>query len=60
MTRRIISYWLVALLSTSTLALTACGVKGDLETPPPLWGDKAKQDSSQDKTDDTSDDDLSD
>lgn len=24
--------------------LSACGVKGDLETAPPMWGDKAKQD----------------
>lgn len=28
----------------SAFVLSACGVKGDLQTPPPLWGDKAKQD----------------
>jgi len=22
--------------------LSACGIKGDLKTPPPLWGDKTK------------------
>ncbi len=27
----------------SSLVLGACGVKGQLKTPPPLWGDKAKQ-----------------
>ena len=24
-------------------ALGACGIKGDLDTPPPLWGDKTKK-----------------
>jgi len=23
--------------------LGACGIKGDLDTPPPLWGDKTKK-----------------
>ncbi len=27
----------------SSFVLGACGVKGNLKTPPPLWGDKAKQ-----------------
>jgi len=27
----------------STFILGACGVKGQLKTPPPLWGDKSKQ-----------------
>lgn len=27
----------------SSFMLGACGVKGQLKTPPPLWGDKAKQ-----------------
>jgi len=27
----------------STFMLGACGVKGQLKTPPPLWGEKAKQ-----------------
>jgi len=24
-------------------ALGACGIKGNLDTPPPLWGDKTKK-----------------
>ena len=24
----------------SSFALGACGIKGDLKTPPPIWGDK--------------------
>lgn len=28
----------------SALMLGACGVKGSLKTPPPLWGEQAKQD----------------
>ncbi len=33
----------------SAFALGACGVKGDLKTPPPLWGDKkAEQPQTQD------------
>ncbi len=28
----------------SSFVLVACGVKGSLKTPPPLWGEKAKQD----------------
>jgi len=26
----------------SSFALGACGVKGELKTPPPMWGDKSK------------------
>lgn len=33
---------LLALTLISAFALSACGVKGDLETPPPMWGDKSK------------------
>ncbi|NNE57995.1 MAG: hypothetical protein HKN36_07810 [Hellea sp.] len=29
----------------SSFALGACGVKGELKTPPPLWGEKPKADS---------------
>ena len=25
---------------TSSFALAGCGIKGNLKTPPPLWGDK--------------------
>jgi len=28
----------------SSFVLGACGVKGSLKTPPPLWGEKAKED----------------
>jgi len=38
------------LLSTFALGtLAACGIKGDLKTPPPIWGDKSKAE--QPKTD---------
>jgi predicted small lipoprotein YifL len=25
------------------LLLSACGIKGELETPPPIWGEKASE-----------------
>jgi len=25
----------------ATFLLSACGIKGELETPPPIWGDKS-------------------
>ncbi|NNC36574.1 MAG: hypothetical protein HKO02_03890 [Hyphomonadaceae bacterium] len=31
---------LVAASLIGAFALGACGIKGDLQTPPPLWGDK--------------------
>jgi len=34
---------IVLLSLISALALGACGIRGDLKTPPPLWGDKDKQ-----------------
>lgn len=34
---------LILTATISTFLLCACGVKGNLKTPPPLWGDKAKQ-----------------
>ncbi len=30
---------LMALLFVGSVTLTGCGIKGDLATPPPLWGD---------------------
>lgn len=33
---------LIAISLISAFALGACGIKGDLKTPPPLWGDKDK------------------
>ena len=37
MTRKILAIGLL-----SVFALSACGIKGDLKTPPPLWGDSDK------------------
>lgn len=34
---------IITLSIAMTFLLGACGVKGQLKTPPPLWGDKAKQ-----------------
>jgi len=30
------------LLLAAALLLSACGIKGDLETPPPIWGEKSE------------------
>jgi len=32
-----------ALVVLSALAATACGMRGDLERPPPIWGDPPEQ-----------------
>jgi predicted small lipoprotein YifL len=32
----------VGLLALTALAVAACGKRGTLERPPPMWGDKAK------------------
>ena len=32
---------IIAIITITALSLTGCGVKGELETPPPLWGDGA-------------------
>jgi len=42
---------LTALTLVSAFALSACGVKGKLDTPPPLWCDKSKAEKT-DKQDD--------
>ena len=34
---------LFTLTLISALALGGCGIKGDLETPPPIWGDKSSE-----------------
>lgn len=39
MTRRTYFNTLMVLTLTGTFALSACGIRGDLKTPPPLWGD---------------------
>jgi predicted small lipoprotein YifL len=41
-TRNIIAKFIPVVL-ISAFALGACGIKGDLKTPPPLWGDKGQQ-----------------
>jgi predicted small lipoprotein YifL len=33
---------LLASLIVAAASLSACGLKGDLNTPPPLWGDKTR------------------
>lgn len=38
--KRVTSFILVVL---SALAVTACGMRGDLERPPPMWGDATEQ-----------------
>lgn len=30
----------LALLFTGSVLLSGCGIKGSLDTPPPLWGDE--------------------
>lgn len=39
MKRRQISARLISLTLIMGFALSACGIRGDLKTPPPLWGD---------------------
>jgi predicted small lipoprotein YifL len=34
---------LIALMGASALALSGCGKRGVLETPPPLFGDRARE-----------------
>lgn len=34
---------IVLISSVSTLLLAGCGIKGELQSPPPLWGEKAKE-----------------
>ena len=37
---RLIVTTLLGVFALGTLA--ACGIKGELKTPPPIWGDKSK------------------
>lgn len=39
----------VLLILLTSLAVTACGLRGDLERPPPLWGNP--QETSEDNED---------
>lgn len=45
---------LIALSLLSAFAISACGVKGDLKTPPPLWGDGSKVEQSESSDPNTS------
>jgi len=41
-------FTLTTLLGVFALGtLTACGIKGELKTPPPLWGDQKQVDQNQ-------------
>jgi predicted small lipoprotein YifL len=42
MTRKTTQYLLLAAITTS-LGLSACGIKGTLKTPPPVWGEEKPQ-----------------
>lgn len=42
MTRDAHSYRFIILSLMSAFALSACGIKGNLETPPPLWGEDTR------------------
>ncbi|WP_203294995.1 LPS translocon maturation chaperone LptM [Maricaulis parjimensis] len=52
MRRRVSS---ILLLTLTALSLAACGLRGELERPPPLWGDP--QDYEESETADTADED---
>ncbi len=54
---------LTTILTGFALSVSGCGVKGELKTPPPIFGEKTKQqqddkqkDPDQQSQDDTSDD----
>lgn len=38
----------LTLILVSAMAVTACGLRGSLERPPPLWGDPPAEESSDD------------
>lgn len=43
MQRRIFTLIVTSIFGLSAMAMSGCGVKGDLKTPPPIWGDQDKQ-----------------
>jgi predicted small lipoprotein YifL len=47
MTRSIRKIMSLALITAGALSLTACGLRGDLERPDPLWGDRPAQEDSE-------------
>ena len=44
MKRRQLPARLLCLTLISGFALSACGIRGDLQTPPPLWGEDIRTD----------------
>lgn len=47
MKRRLTTLVLTAL---AALSVTACGLRGELERPPPMWGDPPAQDETGEET----------
>lgn len=45
MKRRQLPARLICLTLITGFALSACGIRGDLKTPPPLWGEDIRSDS---------------
>lgn len=50
MQRRIFTLLLTSVFGLSAIGLSGCGVKGELQTPPPLWGDKDNSQTPEDQT----------
>jgi predicted small lipoprotein YifL len=46
----------IVLVLVSAMAITACGLRGSLERPPPLWGDAPVEDDADAGSDDDSED----
>ena len=47
----------LVLTALSALSVTACGLRGELERPPPMWGDPpAQDDTAEDTGEDTAED----
>ncbi len=44
MKRRQLPLRLISLTLIAGFALSACGIRGDLKTPPPLWGEDIRTD----------------
>lgn len=50
-------WFLLLLISFVSLLLTGCGIKGGLDTPPPLWGEEVAQADTKDEDTDVDADD---
>jgi predicted small lipoprotein YifL len=46
----------IVLIMVSAMAVTACGLRGSLERPPPLWGDPPVAEEAETTEHDESDD----